>query len=137
MIRPFVIQDRCPVIDLWMQCGLTRYWNDPDLDIDRKLRVQPELFLVKWVGNELVATVMAGYDGHRGWLNYLGVLPPHRGRGYARELVQTVEHKLLLAGCPKLNLQVRTGNQSVVDFYQAIGYGVDDVVSLGKRLIPD
>jgi ribosomal protein S18 acetylase RimI-like enzyme len=80
---------------------------------------------------------MAGYDGHRGWVNYLAVAPDLRGRGLARSLMTAVEMRLTAVGCPKLNLQVRNDNEAALGFYRAIGYDVDAAVSLGKRLIPD
>ena len=136
-IRPFRESDRAAVIALWHGCGLTRPWNDPSRDIDRKLAVQPELFLVGELDGRVIATIMAGYEGHRGWMNYLAVDPTRRGRGLGRALVTAVEQALLARGCPKLNLQVRSDNAAVVAFYEAAGYGVDPVTSLGKRLIPD
>ena len=137
MVRPFTESDTEEVIDLWAECGLVRPWNDPRKDIQRKLLVQPELFLVGSLGNELIATVMAGYDGHRGWVNYLAVAPRHQGSGLGRTLMQAVESRLVELGCPKLNLQVRGSNKAAVSFYRRIGYAVDDVMSLGKRLIKD
>jgi ribosomal protein S18 acetylase RimI-like enzyme len=80
---------------------------------------------------------MAGYDGHRGWVNYLAVDPAHRSKGYGRSLMQRVEELLTTRGCPKLNIQVRADNQEVLQFYRKIGYLADNAVSLGKRLIPD
>ena len=74
-IRPFKIGDEGAVIDLWRRCNLTVPWNNPKLDIQRKLKVDPELFLVGVIGGEIVATVMGGYDGHRGWIYYLAVSP--------------------------------------------------------------
>jgi ribosomal protein S18 acetylase RimI-like enzyme len=136
-IRPFQGGDEAPVVALWQQCGLTRAWNDPHKDIARKLKVQPELFLVGTVDATIVATVMAGYEGHRGWLNYLAVAPALRGRGYARSLIQSVEKLLLERGCPKINLQVRASNPEALGFYRHLGYAQDDTVSLGKRLIRD
>lgn len=136
-IRAFDENDRDAVVRLWKRCGLTRPWNDPGRDIDRKLTVQPELFLVGHESGAVVACVMAGFDGHRGWMNYLAVDPDHRGRGHARELVAAVEQRLTAMGCPKLNLQVRATNPDVLAFYAALGYATDDVVSLGKRLIAD
>lgn len=136
-IRPFSPDDREQVLDIWRQCGLTRPWNNPDIDIDRKLRVQAELFLVAEIDGRVVATVMAGYEGHRGWMNYLGVLPAFQKRGLARDLIRVVEQRLMALGCPKLNLQVRTDNQQALAFYRGLGYHVDEAVSLGKRLIPD
>ncbi len=136
-IRPYRPSDESALIALWHACGLVRSWNDPRKDIRRKLTVQPELFLVGTIGAKLVASVMAGYDGHRGWVNYLAVDPAHRKAGLGRELMEKVEHELKAMGCPKLNLQVRTSNHEVLAFYRRLGYLQDDAVSLGKRLIPD
>jgi ribosomal protein S18 acetylase RimI-like enzyme len=136
-IRPFQGSDEAVVIGLWEQCQLTRPWNDPHKDIARKLQVQPELFLVGVVDHAVVATVMAGYEGHRGWVNYLAVSPKLRGRGYGRALMESVEKRLLERGCPKVSLLVRASNADIVEFYRHIGYLQDEVVSLGKRLISD
>src|SRR5690606_25184716 len=89
------------VVALWEQCGLVRPWNDPRQDIARKLAEQPELFLVGLSGSEVVATVMAGFDGHRGWVYYLAVSPEHRRQSYGRQLMQEVERLLVARGCPK------------------------------------
>jgi ribosomal protein S18 acetylase RimI-like enzyme len=80
---------------------------------------------------------MAGYEGHRGWINYLAVCPDHQRRGIGRMLMEQAEMLLKRAGCPKINLQVRSTNSEVIAFYQAIGYSVDDVISMGRRLIDD
>lgn len=89
------------MIALWEQCGLTRPWNDPRKDIARKVAVQPELFLVGLVDGRIMATVMAGYEGHRGWVNYLAVAPEHRSRGFGQALMAEVERLLLERGCPR------------------------------------
>ena len=136
-IRPFERNDEAAVVALWQECGLTRPWNDPHKDIARKLEVQPELFLVGELDGRVVASVMAGYDGHRGWVNYLAVEPKTRRLGLARKLMEHVERLLRERGCPKLNLQVRNTNAAALEFYRRIGYAQDDSVSLGKRLIPD
>jgi len=136
-IRPFAPADEPAVIALWERCHLTRPWNDPRKDIARKLQVRPDLFLVGTLDGEVVATVMAGYEGHRGWMNYLAVDPEHQRRGYGRGIVAAAEQLLRDAGCPKINLQVRTTNTEVIAFYQSLGYVLDDVVSLGKRLEHD
>jgi ribosomal protein S18 acetylase RimI-like enzyme len=136
-IRPYQPEDRDAVIALWDTCGLLRAWNDPYRDIERKLGVQPELFLVGIDEGRVIATAMAGFDGHRGWVNYLAVAPDKRRLSLGRQLMQEAEHLLMERGCPKLNLQVRTGNQEVLEFYRKLGYVQDDVVSLGKRLIHD
>lgn len=137
MIRSYRPDDEAAVIALWHAAGLTRPWNDPKRDIERKLTTQPELFLVIEDAGRLVATAMVGYDGHRGWVNYLAVAESHRRRGLARRLMAEAERALAERGCPKLNLQVRSTNAAVLAFYAKLGYARDDVVSLGRRLIPD
>jgi ribosomal protein S18 acetylase RimI-like enzyme len=136
-IRPFREADEAQVVALWQACGLTRPWNDPHKDIARKLQVQPELFLVAQEGGAIVASVMAGYEGHRGWVNYLAVDAAHRRGGLGARPMRQVEDLLLARGCPKLSLLVRTSNADVLAFYRALGYAQDDAIPLGKRLIPD
>jgi ribosomal protein S18 acetylase RimI-like enzyme len=137
VIRPYREEDRTQVIDLWVECDLIVPHNDPRRDIERKLRVNGEWFLVGTVDGKVVATCMAGYEGHRGWINYLAVSPRYRRRGFARKLVEYAECALKEAGCPKVNLQVRASNDDVIRFYEAVGYSVDAVVSMGKRLERD
>jgi ribosomal protein S18 acetylase RimI-like enzyme len=136
-IRPYQTTDHAAVTSLWQTCELTRPWNDPSKDIARKLGVQPDWFLVGCFNGDLVASAMFGYDGHRGWMNYLAVAPSHQGKGYARQLIAAGEELLMTSGCPKLSLQIRSSNASVVAFYKHLGYVTDDVVSMGKRLISD
>ena len=136
-IRPFGSADEAAVVALWEACGLTRAWNDPHKDIARKLAVQPELFLVGVTDGAVMASVMAGSEGHRGWMNYLAVAPRYRARGFGRALVEYVERLLLERGCPKVNLQVRATNWEAVAFYRRLGYAQDESISLGKRLIVD
>ena len=136
-LRPYAAADEHAVVELWRRCELTRPWNDPHKDIQRKLTTQAELFLVGELEGGIIATIMAGFDGHRGWVNYLAVAPEHRARGYGRLLMRHIEEKLTARGCPKLNIQVRTGNKDVLEFYRRIGYSIDEAVSLGKRLLTD
>jgi ribosomal protein S18 acetylase RimI-like enzyme len=136
-IRPFRTADEDAVVALWEKCGLVRPWNDPRRDIARKLTVQPELFLVAVDEGEIVGAGMAGFDGHRGWVNYLAVTPGRQQAGIGRTLMDAFEQRLRALGCPKINLQVRSGNDDVLAFYARLGYTDDAVVSLGKRLIPD
>lgn len=136
-IRPFRPADEGAVVALWARCDLTRPWNDPRKDIARKADVQAEWFLVGTLDEGVVATVMAGYDGHRGWLYYVGVDPAHRGRGIGRAMLGHVEERLRALGCPKINLQVRAGNAGALAFYRALGYALDDVTPMGKRLVDD
>jgi ribosomal protein S18 acetylase RimI-like enzyme len=124
-------------VALWEACELTRPWNDPRADIARKTRNSPEWFLVAEIDAHLVGTVMVGYDGHRGWINYLATEPSHRRHGIGRALIAEVERLLASAGCPKINLQVRSENAAAIDFYRRLGYVEDPVVSMGKRLVDD
>ena len=136
-IRAFQPAEESAVVALWRECQLTRPWNDPHKDIARKLAVQPELFLVGVVDDAVMASVMAGYEGHRGWMNYLAVAPGYRRRGYGRALVEHVERLLLERGCPKVGLLVRHTNREAAQFYRRLGYLQDESISLGKRLIAD
>ncbi len=125
------------VVKLWQDCGLTVPWNDPVKDIQRKLAKDPELFLIGLIDGDVLASVMGGYDGHRGWINYLAVHPKLQKMGYGRQLMDAVEEKIAEQGSSKINLQIRSSNIDVIAFYKAIGYKQDDVVSMGKRLVPD
>lgn len=136
-IRSYKPSDEVQVIQLWADCGLVVPWNNPHRDIQRKLEVQPELFLVGCFRGKIIGTVMAGYEGHRGWINYLAVHPDHQRTGLGRRMMHEAEILLRAAGCPKINLQVRRTNVKVIKFYRKIGYKVDDVVSFGKRLESD
>ncbi|MDP6745096.1 MAG: GNAT family acetyltransferase [SAR324 cluster bacterium] len=136
-IRPFQTEDEASVVSLWQLCELTVPWNNPYKDIARKLKVQPELFLVGMLDSLLIATVMGGYDGHRGWINYLAVHPDFQGQGYAQQLMENVESELRKRGCPKINLQIRSGNARVMAFYQKLGFTDDQALSMGKRLEED
>ncbi len=136
-IRRFDTQDTESVVALWRDCHLTVPWNDPYKDIARKLKVGSELFLVGTLNDTVIASVMGGYEGHRGWINYLAVHPTHQRKGFAGQLVLAIEQKLLALGCPKLNLQIRQGNDAVQAFYESLGYSDDNAMSMGKRLIPD
>jgi ribosomal protein S18 acetylase RimI-like enzyme len=144
IIRAFRDSDTEPVVALWHEAGLTRPWNDPHRDIERKRAVQPELFLVAALptsetsgGATVIGTVMAGYDGHRGWLYYLATAEAARGRGVARSLVHEAERLLEEMGCPKVQLMVREGNEAVLGFYDALGYERFTVANTGKRLVAD
>jgi ribosomal protein S18 acetylase RimI-like enzyme len=137
VIRTFAPADEEAVVALWRAAGLTRPWNDPHKDIARKLAAQPELFLVGELAGEIIATAMAGYDGHRGSVYYLAVSPAHQRGGHARAMMEEVERRLEQMGCPKLNLMVRRDNSVAIGFYERIGYDEQSVTTLGKRLIED
>jgi len=136
-IRSFVASDTDAVIALWDACDLTRPWNDPRKDIERKQQVQGELFLVGEIDGKIEASVMAGYDGHRGWMNYLAVSPASQKGGLGRKIVAAAEEKLRAMGCPKINVQIRSTNTDALGFYASLGFTDDAVSSMGKRLIED
>ena len=133
-IRSLRATDESDVINLWHRCNLVVPQNDPNKDIEMKLQVQPELFLVGIISNRIVSTVMSGYDGHRGWIYYLAVDPDFQQNGIGRRMVEKTETKLRKLGCSKINLQVRNSNKAVISFYQHIGFLDDDVLGMGKRL---
>ena len=109
-------------------------WNAAEVAIPAKLAVQPELFLVALDRTRAVGSIMAGYDGHRGWLYAVAVRASHRRRGIGAALVRAAEARLYALGCRKINLQVRATNRAVVAFYERLGYAVEERASLGKRL---
>ena len=137
-IRAFQPSDQESLIDLWASCGLTTPSNDPALDIQRKLAVDADLLLVGFASEQtdarLLASVMGGYEGHRGWINYLAVAPGSQRHGYASQMMKAIEQRLLERGAAKINLQVRHGNAAALAFYKRLGYLEDAVVSLGKRV---
>lgn len=136
-IRPFHRADTEQVVALWHRSGLLSATNDPYRDIERKLLVDAELFLIGEQDGRVVASIMAGYEGHRGWLNYLAVDPERRRQGLGRLIVAAAEDLLRTKGAPKINLQIRTSNLEVIAFYRSLGYLQDEVISMGKRLVQD
>jgi ribosomal protein S18 acetylase RimI-like enzyme len=134
VIRTYRETDEQVVIALWRRCELVVPWNDPSTDIQIKTSFQPELFFVGELDGMVVATVMAGYEGHRGWINYLAVSPEHRRQGIGSEMMREAEQHLQALGCPKINLQVRESNQAVTAFYEQLGFSQERRISLGKRL---
>ena len=136
-IRRFKETDREAVVNLWKACDLIRPWNNPEKDIDRKIQFQPDLFFVGTIDTQVVASAMAGYDGHRGSVFYLAISPYCQGQGYGQKLMTYIENALMDLGCPKLNIVVRSSNDRVLRFYNNMAYSTDDVISIGKRLMPD
>lgn len=132
--RPFQERDREGLISLWAVSELLRPWNDPNRDIDAKVGQDPLGLVVLVEQERVIGSIMIGYDGHRGWVNYLAVHPDHRAQGLGTLLMSVAEDHLVGLGCPKVNLQVRTANHDVVGFYRRLGFELDDVVSMGKRL---
>ena len=133
-IRPFRETDQDDVINLWDKVFPDAPpHNNPARDIRTKREVQPELFLVALLEDQIVGTAMAGFDGHRGWVYYLGVDPEYQRRGVGTSLMKRVESRLMGMGCPKLNLQIRANNSEVQSFYESLGYYAEDRLSMGKK----
>lgn len=137
IIRQFSHTDLEDIISLWELCGLTRPWNNPEIDIFRKAEQQDGLFLIATRDDKLVATLMGGYDGHRGWISYLAVHPQYQRQGIATALIQQLEKRLIARGCPKVQLLIRKDNLDIQSFYDELGYEEVDAICLGKRLISD
>lgn len=133
-IIPYAGKYQTAVIELWERCGLVCPQNDPAKDVEEKMRFQPKLFFIAIIGEEVVGSVMAGYEGHRGWLNYLAITPKYQRKGYGKKMVEKAISELSKLGCPKVNLQVRKNNMLAMEFYKHIGFKEDEVLSFGKRL---
>lgn len=126
---------KSPVIALWEQVfGYDASHNAPSLVIDKKLAAKDDLFFVAVQNDELVGTIMAGYDGHRGWIYSIAVRPDLRNQGIGSKLVRFAESRLEALGCMKINLQIMDGNEAVRHFYETLGYTEERRVSMGKRL---
>jgi ribosomal protein S18 acetylase RimI-like enzyme len=126
---------RAPVMALWETVfGYETAHNAPGLAIDKKVAVNDGLFFVALAGNVVVGTVLAGYDGHRGWLYSVAVHPAHRGKGLGAKLVRHAEGALTERGCMKINLQIVSTNEGVKSFYEALGYSVEPRISMGKKI---
>jgi ribosomal protein S18 acetylase RimI-like enzyme len=126
---------RHQVISLWETVfGYDTAHSTPSLAIDKKLQVNDDLFFVALVQAKVVGTVLAGYDGHRGWLYSVAVHPAHRKEGLGSALIRCAEQALIQRGCMKINLQIINGNESVSAFYASLGYAIEPRVSMGKRI---
>jgi ribosomal protein S18 acetylase RimI-like enzyme len=135
-LTPFVdAAHRSQVIELWKSVfGYAAPHNDPKLVIEKKLAAGDELFFVAIADTAVVGTIMAGYDGHRGWIYSLAVSPPHRQQGIGSQLVACAERALTAKGCLKINLQILEENEGVTAFYASLGYSVERRISMGKKL---
>jgi ribosomal protein S18 acetylase RimI-like enzyme len=136
-LRPYQPRDQDELVALWELCALTRSWNDPYRDIERKQVHDADNLVVLEKDGQVIGSIMIGYDGHRGWVNYLAVHPDHRRDGLGRLLMEEAEQRLVEMGCAKVNLQVRRSNEEAIEFYRRVGFVADDVVSMGKRLQND
>ena len=135
-IKPFEdAGHREQVVALWQAVfGYETAHNSPNLVIDKKIATGDGLFFVAVTDVGVVGTIMAGYDGHRGWIYSVAVHPDHREQGIGSELVSHAERALTDKGCMKINLQIMDGNEGVVAFYSSLGYSAERRVSMGKRI---
>ena len=128
--------DREQVVALWKAVlGYDAPHNEPGLAIDKKLEVDDGLFFVAVQDGNVAGTVVAGYDGHRGWIYSLAVSPTRRRQGIGARLMEAAEKALTERGCVKINLQIVDGNESVAAFYKSVGFVVEKRVSMGKRIM--
>lgn len=127
---------RTQVIALWDRVfGYEAQHNAPAIVIDKKLAVKDDLFFVAVRAGDLVGTVMAGYDGHRGWIYLIAVRPDLRNQGIGSKLLKFAERRLEALGCMKINLQIMNDNESARYFYETLGYSAENRISMGKRLV--
>jgi ribosomal protein S18 acetylase RimI-like enzyme len=133
-IREFLEPDRASVIALWQRCGLTRPWNDPSTDIDLAVRERNATLLVGVADEMIIASLMTGFDGHRGWVYYLAVEPGRQRQGIGRGMMLAAEDWLKARDAPKIQFMVRHDNRAALGFYEALGYAVQETTVLGRRL---
>lgn len=134
-IRSYQPSDAEAVAQLWRDVFVNdQPWHDPLADVRRKEAQRDELLLIGLIDATVIATVLVGYDGHRGWIYRVAVAPTHRTRGFGRAMVVAAEQRLRTLGCPKLNLQIIWSNRAVVGFYERLGYVIEERVSMGKPL---
>ena len=131
---PATAADRAAVMPLWQAAGLTRPWNDAGNDFDLAFANPTSTVLLARDGDALVGSVMAGFDGHRGWIYYLATDPAQLGGGIGKALMRAAEQWLQGLGCPRVRLMVRADNLAARGFYTAIGYDDQDVVTMGRTL---
>ncbi len=133
-IRKYEITDRDGLIELWNEIFPDDPpHNEPSLVINAKLAVDDLIFVAESYGR-LVGACMAGYDGHRGWLYAVGVLPKYRRNGTGAALVKLAIKFLKEIGCVKVNLQIRTTNTEVAAFYNSLGFSIEERLSMGAHI---
>jgi ribosomal protein S18 acetylase RimI-like enzyme len=133
-VRQARLEDTKAIIAIWDECKLTRPWNNPNDDIKNALSTNTSTILLLQLSNEVIGTVMVGYDGHRGWIYYLAVRAEFQKNGYGKILVQEAENWLKKQNVPKVNLMIRNANEAVKEFYHACGYKDDEVITMSKWL---
>lgn len=133
-IAPICDADVAAVVALWQRCGLTRPWNDPVADVALARKGSNAAVLIGRDNDAIAASVLVGHDGHRGWVYYLAVDPDRRHKGYGRVMMDAAEKWLRERGLEKLQLLVRADNSQVKDFYQSLGYAMQERIVLAKWL---
>jgi ribosomal protein S18 acetylase RimI-like enzyme len=133
-VAPIADADVAALTELWQRCGLTRPWNDPAADIALARRGDNASVLVGRRGRDIVASVLVGHDGHRGWVYYVAVDPDCRHVGYGRVMMDAAEDWLRARGIEKLQLMVRPDNNQVRAFYQSLGFFEQERVIFAKWL---
>lgn len=134
-IRTALLKDADAIIHVWQETGLTRLWNPPYQDIEHCLKNQTSTLFIAETDNQIIGTAMVGYDGHRGWLYYLAVLPEFQKQGIAKILYRHVEAWLKERDAPKLQILIRSENKAVMQFYKSLGFTESQSVLMGKPLI--
>jgi len=132
-IRKFNIKETDDIIQIWDKCGLLHPPNNPVEEMAIKTRFQPDLFLVGEINGKVMATIMLGFEGRRGWINSLCVLPEYQGKGYGSDLMQHGMQILRKLGAPKINLLIRPGNSKVREFYKKLGFEIEEVILMAHR----
>jgi len=135
--EPMRASEREAVIALWGACGLTRPWNPPEADIALGWQGAASDILVHRADGVPVASIMVGHDGHRAWVYYLATHPDHRRKGLGRAAMAAAEAWAIAKGVPKLHLMIRPGNEAVIAFYEALGYGDGNILVMQKWLDQD
>jgi hypothetical protein len=132
-IRPFKQKDRNALIALWEACGLTRPWNPPNRDIDYCLKSKHGAILIGDIDGAMVASVMVGHDGHRGWVYYVAADPRRQRKGLGGAIMAAAEDWLQQRGAPKCMLLIRADNKKVTRFYKSLGYDIEPRLVMSKR----
>jgi ribosomal protein S18 acetylase RimI-like enzyme len=133
-VRDLGSEERDLAVALWSRCELTRPWNNPAADFDLALTNPSSTVLGGFAGSALVASLMVGFDGHRGWVYYVAVDEAHRGRGFGKRMMHSAEAWLREKGAPKLQFMVREGNDAALDFYAKLGFERQPVITLGRAI---
>lgn len=132
--RDYRRRDRKAVLELWKMCQLTQPWEEPAKHINQRIRVHPDLFLVCWTDDRIIATVMGRCDENRGWVEYLAVHPSFRKKGIGRQLVRIIEDRLHKKGCSEISILIDPNKAAAIEFSRRAGYGTKNATLMRKSL---